>query len=268
MIFQHIARYIEDKIIYKNSKKILPLISELENKVLKKEIIVDKDRKLTYWHIKGKPDLPKVLFCHGNLDNISHVENQKLLAFLSHNGYEVFAIDYRGFGESEGIPEEMGLYSDVETLVGHLAEEYNINNEELILWGHSLGSAVVIDVASKKDFASVIIDGAFTSIDDMRAYLFCYYKEKNDFFQSLLYKNFSFVQKYESKEKISKINSSILIVHSEEDEIVPFEMGVKLHDLKPEAKTHFVDKGSHVVFGWQKNGILEFLKSIDIKIVS
>jgi len=265
ILLPKIKEKIESKLVYKPSKQILPLIEGLKNKVSKKSFLTDDNLKLTYWHIKDGNKPFKILFCHGNLFNISSEENQKLLQFLTENGYEVFAIDYRGFGQSDGNPNEAGLYKDVEAMVAHIQSSYKINRNELIIWGHSLGSAMVIDIASRQDFAGVIIEGGFTSIEDMKNYLSNKHKKKKTFLGFIKAFGYSLLpvsQKFESKEKIAGIKSPTLIMHTEPDEIVPFKMGVKLAWLKPDAMTYFTKEGTHINFDWQKKGVLNFLENI------
>lgn len=264
-LLQKLKKLIEEKVVYKNSKKMLPFIDELRGKVSKKSFITNEGLKLTYWHHKVDNSPFKVVFCHGNLFNLSHVENQKLLHFLTEKGYEFFALDYRGFGESGGRPDELGLYTDIESMIAHLSDKYKIENTKIILWGHSLGSAIVINAASKQNFAGIIVDSGFTSIEDMKNHLSNHYKNKTnfiDFLQHLNYKYLHISQKFMSKEKIAAISSPTLITHSESDELVPFEMGVALSKLKPDARTYFVKEGSHIIFGWQKQGVLDFLNEI------
>jgi fermentation-respiration switch protein FrsA (DUF1100 family) len=106
-----------------------------------------------------------VLFLHGNAGNISH--RLEKLAVLRELGVAVLIVDYRGYGRSEGTPTESGLYRDARAAYDHLVRDRGIEPRTIVLYGESLGSAVVAQLASEATVAGVVLEAAFTSIADV-----------------------------------------------------------------------------------------------------
>lgn len=257
---------IEKKIVYKPSSITFNLIPPLASKAEERSFISKDGIKITYIRIKGEKKSPIIVFCHGNEANMTRNDNQDKIKFLAKAGYEVFALDYRGFGKSSGEPDEKGLYSDVNSFISYLNTQYKIPDSKIVLWGHSMGSAVVIEVASKREFKGVIAEGAFTGIEDMRDFRISHKRNGNFmhvFVRDYIFKRLPITQKFASKDKIAKIKSPMLIIHAVNDEMIPVEMGKKLAKLKPDAQTYFSKTGKHCDYGWQDKPILEFLGKLD-----
>ncbi|OGH97598.1 MAG: hypothetical protein A2039_03335 [Candidatus Melainabacteria bacterium GWA2_34_9] len=256
---------IEKKIVYKPSSVTFKLIPPLASKAEEGSFISKDGIKITYIRIKGDKKSPIVIFCHGNEANMTRNDNQDKIKFLAKAGYEVFALDYRGFGKSSGEPDEQGLYKDLDSFITYLNTKYKIPNDKIVLWGHSLGSAVAINEASKKKFKGVIAEGAFTSAEDMKNYRILHKRNANPvhlFVRDSLFKNLKLTQKFASKDKIAKIKSPMLIIHAVNDEMIPVEMSKQLAKLKPDAQTYFSKIGKHCDYGWQDKPILEFLEKV------
>lgn len=255
---------IEKKIIYKPTKQTFKLIPLLFAKAEEKSFVSKDGIKIDYFKIKGNEKYPIIVFCHGNAGNMTRNDNQNKIKFLVKHGYEVFVFDYRGFGKSSGSPDEKGLYKDLDSFVSYLNTQYKISDSKIILWGHSMGSAVVINEASKRKFEGVIIEGAFTSAEDMKNYRIEHKRNANPvhlFIRDYLFKNLTLTQKFASKDKIAKIKSPMLIIHAIHDEMIPVEMGKNLSKLKPDAQVYFSNVGTHCNSGWQNKPILDFLKN-------
>jgi len=255
--FLSLSGEIEKNIIYKPSKLLGPLILNAEIK----DFTTPDNLKLSYLHIKGNKKSPIILFCHGNEGNITLNYIQKKLIFLEKKGYEIYVLDYRGYGKSDGSPDEQGIYSDVRNFIKYL----NLKPENIVIWGHSLGAAIIIDTAKDINFKGVIAEGGFTSIEDMRVY-----RTKSDdkinpvihLMRNFVYNSLTITQEYNSKEKIGLINSPILILHGKNDIIVPHEMGVNLAKLNTNAELFLSETGDHNGSGWQDVAILEFIENL------
>ena len=160
---------------------------------------------------------PTILFSHGNAGNISHrIGNVKLLLDC---GLQVFIYDYRGYGRSGGRPSEAGLYQDGLAAYDYLVDRKRISPERIIPFGRSLGAAVAVEIATRRDIRSLIIESAFTSTKDMA---------KNMFLFQLL--SPFLPHHYNNLGKIKSITVPKLIIHGEADEIVPFRMGQRLYE--------------------------------------
>ena len=190
----------------------------------------DKTR-LHGWFFPIKGDPPTILFCHGNAGNISHrLENVKLLL---DRGLQIFIFDYRGYGKSRGNPSEAGLYRDGLAAYDFLAKQKGVQPQKIVLFGRSLGAAVAIEIALQRQVKSLIIESPFTSTKEMARTV-------------LLFWPLSFFSPphYNNREKIGRIDLPKLIIHGENDEIVPFSMGKKLYDLARPPKYFFPIKGA------------------------
>jgi len=187
--------------------------------------------RLHSWFISDDKAGFTIIFCHGNAGNISH-RLEKITLF--HNmGLNVFIFDYRGYGKSEGTPSESGLYKDVDAAYKYLTEEQGISGDNIILYGESIGGAVAINLAAKSDVGALITEETFTSTKDMAR---IYYPFMPHFIIS---------SKLDSVSKIKNIKSPKLIIHSVDDEIVPFRLGEKLFDAAGPPKKFLKIRGSH-----------------------
>lgn len=171
-----------------------------------------------------------ILFCHGNAGNISHrIEKIKLFSEL---GCSVFIFDYRGYGKSRGFPSEKGMYLDCQGAYDYLLSR-KIAAEQIIGYGESLGGAVIIDLVSKNKLKSLIIESSFTSAKDMAKIIY-------PFLPSYLLS-----LRLDAASKIKFINIPKLIIHSKNDEIVPYKIGMKLYDEAAVPKEFLEVRGGH-----------------------
>lgn len=219
--------------------------------------------KLKGWFIKAKQDKPTIIFCHGNGGNITHYSD--IISHLSENGYGVFMFDYRGYGESSGTPEEQGLYQDLNSAINYLKNKEHISNNQIVLWGLSLGGAVVSEIASKENFKGIILQSTFTNIKE-EAIALLEKKHSNKFirvFGRAFYENFLLFQNYDTRSKISKISSPLLIAHSKSDEMIPVKMSYTLAKLNPNAELFVSEQGGHNENYWIYDKAFEFLNSLD-----
>lgn len=243
---------IEKNIIYRPSGEIRPITVEFRDKVEMRSFTSPDNLELYYMHIKGDIESPKILFCHGNDTNITFNKVNSKLGFLADRGYEVFALDYRGYGRSQGSPDEQGVYSDTRAFVRYLGKKFGIEPQDIVIWGHSLGAAIAIDTALEFDFGGVIAEGGFTSIEAMKTYRSRHH--------SAIYDILEITQKFDSKEKIGSINSPILVLHGKKDIVIPYEMSIELANLNKNAELVLSGLGGHCDIGWQDGPILEFLR--------
>ena len=253
---------IEKKIIYKPLKEFTSISADIAGKVRIESFKTSDGLKLSYIHIKGDKKLPPVLYCHGNGFNATYFINR--VKFLANNNYEVFMPDYSGYGQSEGLPSENGMYKNVEEIINHLSSSYKIDKSQLIIWGHSLGGAVVADIASRNKFHGVILEAAFTKMSDMKNYA-AKFRSSNEFdalLRMLIYNSIPLTQKFETINKVSKIQSPLFLIHSKQDEIVPYQMNIELYKKNPQARQFLSGKGYHDDPTWNNDVILNFIKSL------
>lgn len=184
------------------------------------------------WFAPGEPAGPVLLVSHGNGGNISH-RLDKLLLFRQ-AGASVLMYDYRGYGKSTGRPDEAGTYEDAEAAYAWLVGEKRVPPERIVFYGESLGGAVAAEMALRRPCAGLILDSAFTSVVDMGARVFPFLPVR------WIVRN-----RYDSLSKIGRVRCPVLVMHSAQDDIVPYEMGRRLFAAAPEPKTFFEMQGSH-----------------------
>lgn len=197
-------------------------------------------------------DNPVVLFFHGQSENITKWQNT--LLFLKTMGLGALFLSYRGHYKSAGRPSEDGIYIDAETAVEYLISR-GIKEENIILWGRSLGSAVAVQTALKYNVKAVILESPIYNIQEAALSIFSRYIKIFKFIImrrliKWLLSTAKYVQKFANNKKIDKIKSPILIMHAKNDEKINYEQAVKLHEIKPESKLILVEDGSHDSADW------------------
>jgi uncharacterized protein len=175
-----------------------------------------------------------ILYFHGAAGNVGTLGYNEAWAKFRRLGLGVFAVDYRGYGESGGSPSEAGMYRDAEAAYGYLTNDLHIPPNRVLIYGYSLGSAVAIDLASRVLAAGLMVEGALLSIPKRGAELYPYVPV------NLLARN-----RFASVEKIAKVNMPKLLIHAREDVYVPIAHGRRLFELASGPK-YFQDvAGSH-----------------------
>jgi len=184
------------------------------------------------WYISRKGSKRTLLFLHGNAGNISHrLESLKIFYDL---GLSVLIIDYRGYGLSGGKPHETGTYSDAETAWNYLINEQDLSPREIIIFGRSLGGGIASWLALEKSPAALILESTFTSMPDMGALRYPYLPVK--WLSNI---------RYPSLERVDKIRSPILVIHSPDDELIPYHHGQQLYERGKSSKSFLNIEGGH-----------------------
>ena len=187
--------------------------------------------RLNAWLITASDDAPVVLWFHGNAGNIAdRLENARLLV---DRGLSLFMVDYRGYGKSEGAPSEKGIYADGQGAYNCLMSR-GVKQENLIVFGRSLGSSVAVYVASNNDCAGVILESAFTNMADMARVHF-----------PIIPGMGSFKHKFNSTDRIGSISAPILFTHGDKDELVPYDLGRRLFEAAGPENEFYTIRGAH-----------------------
>lgn len=192
-----------------------------------------------WWWPDADANAPTVLYLHGARWNLTGQLNR--IAELHRFGFSVLAIDYRGFGKSDGeLPSESSVYEDAQVgwdwVVRHAPDPAH-----RFIYGHSLGGAVAIDLAARlaregaQAARGLIVESSFTSLADMASEL------THGWLPSLL-----LTQKFDSIDKIRQIRMPVLVVHGADDRYVPSRFSLALYGAAPEPKKLLlVANGSH-----------------------
>jgi len=195
--------------------------------VVETEVSVGAGRIHGWWVPGARADSKAVLYLHGNDGNIS--TSMLEIAPLRQLGFSVFLIDYRGFGKSEGgFPSEQSVYEDAEAAWTYLVRDKGIAPRELYIYGHSLGGAIAIELATRhREAAGLVVESSFTSIYDMARL-----ESPYALFPVKLFLN----QKFDSLAKVERLALPVLYIHGTADEIVPFGMSERLFGRSGGAK--------------------------------
>jgi uncharacterized protein len=200
--------------------------------------ISEDGRLLHGWWIPYDHARGTIIHCHGNAGNIS--DRTWLAADLHRLGVNVFLFDYRGYGQSRGMPTEQGTYRDARAAYEVVRARYDdVDNPPVIVHGQSLGGGVAIQLALDKPVRALIIESAFSSTVDMGAQLY-------PFLPVRLFCRF----RYESVAKASRLAIPKLFAHSRQDDTVPYVLGRKLYDAAAEPKQFVELSGGHNDSGW------------------
>jgi fermentation-respiration switch protein FrsA (DUF1100 family) len=190
---------------------------------------------LSAWVMPAEPNAGYwLLICHGNAGNLSEGGRALHYAGLHDLGLGILAFDYRGYGESEGTPGEAGLYRDAEAAYRYLRDSLGVTPERIILFGHSLGSAVAVELAGKVPAAGLILDGALNSGVQRGQELYPYLPVR------WLARN-----RFESDRKIGRLTLPKLFLHARGDQVVPIAHGEQLFAAAPPPKRFVALAGGH-----------------------
>lgn len=186
---------------------------------------------------------PTVLFLHGNAGNIGHrLVNAKGL--YQDSGCNVFMLEYRGYGHSEGTPSEEGFYLDAQSALDYLWTRTDIDRTKIVVFGRSLGGAVAIDLAFKTQrsgrIMALMVENSFTSIPDTARILFS--AKPIRWLPNWCYKN-----QFLSKQKLTKVVVPTLFISGLSDWLIPPWMMQGLYDASksPMKRIARFESGTH-----------------------
>jgi fermentation-respiration switch protein FrsA (DUF1100 family) len=188
--------------------------------------------KLHGWFVPSDEARGVILFCHGNAGNISH--RMESIRIFHRLGLNVFIFDYRGYGQSEGKPTEHGTYEDAVAAWRYLIKERQFAANQVIVFGRSLGGAIAAWLAQNRTPGALILESTFTSLGDVAATLYPYLPVR-----------FLLRFSYETADYLSKVNCPVMIIHSQDDEMMPFSHGERLFELANEPKAFLEISGTH-----------------------
>lgn len=165
---------------------------------------------------------PTVVLFHGNGGHMGHRADKALA--LRRAGYGVLLAGYRGYGPNAGSPTEQGLYADGRAALDFLVRE-GVSGQRVVLYGESLGSGIAVQLATERRVGAVILEAPFTSIPDAAAIHYPWLPVRG------LIKD-----RYDSLSRIADIRAPLLIVHGEQDRVVPIRLGCALFAKAAEPK--------------------------------
>ena len=183
------------------------------------------------WFITGRSS-QVLLFFHGNAGNISHrLDSIRLFQDL---GLSVLIIDYRGYGQSEGRTTERGIYRDADAAWRYLIEDRGIVASDIVIFGRSLGASVASRLAAQQQPLALIVESSFTSVPDIAQHLYPWLPAR---WLSRL--------SHATRDYVRDVRCPVLVVHSRDDEIIPFHHGEAIFASANEPRTLLAIRGTH-----------------------
>lgn len=173
-----------------------------------------------------------ILYTHGNAEDLGDIE--PVLQKLQSLDFNVFAYDYRGYGTSQGTPSERNAYRDIDTVYNYLTQKLHVPSQRIIAYGRSVGSGSVVDLASRKPLAGLVLESAFTTA-----------------FRVIVPFPILPFDKFPNFNKIKKVNCPVMVMHGKADDTIPFSHGQQLFGAVKSAKLSlWVDEAGHNNFMW------------------
>lgn len=166
-----------------------------------------------------------ILFSHGNAEDIGYL--QPFFKKMHQSGFAVFGYDYHGYGLSTGKPTERNTYLDIDAAYDYLTKVLHVSPENIIVFGHSVGAAVSLDLAVRKPVAAVILQGAFVTA-----------------FRVVTKIPIIPFDKFANLRKIKQLQQPLLMIHGTNDTIIPFWHAQKLYGNAVSKKKFYVVKNA------------------------
>jgi uncharacterized protein len=187
--------------------------------------------KLHGWYARHSQPRAHALLLHGNAGNVTILADTLRILNQRH-GLAVLALDYRGYGKSEGTPSEQGILQDGRAARKWLAQNEGIAEKDVVLMGQSLGGGVAIDMAATDGARGLVLACTFTSIPAVAQHHI-----------SWLPMNWLLTTKMNSLEKIKNYQGPLLLVHGDADEVIPYQHGLDLYKAAPGPKKMITNPG-------------------------
>ena len=195
-------------------------------------ITTEDGEKLNAWWVPAATPRGAVLLFHGNAGNISHrIDYAVMFRTL---GYSTLLVDYRGYGKSSGTPSEEGTYRDADAAWRWLTQTRGIPEKNIVLFGESLGGGVASWLAARHEPRALVLASTFTSAVDLGA-------EVYGFLPVRLISKF----KYATLERLREVRSPVLVMHSPDDDIIPYSHARRLYEAANEPKVLVELSGGH-----------------------
>lgn len=168
-----------------------------------------------------------ILHSHGNAEDLGDI--LFILRKIQGLGFNVFAYDYQGYGQSGGTPSEINAYADINTAYNYLTQNLQIPAKQILIYGRSIGSGPSVDLASRQPVGGLILESPFLSISRFLA-------------------NFNIFpfDKFPNLAKIKQVRSPVLVMHGRKDQVIPFIQGEELYNAaNPPKQNLWIDNADH-----------------------
>lgn len=217
-------------------------------------ITADDGVRLHAWWVPAERARFTLLHFHGNAGNIGH--RLEMLRLLHDLGLNVLLFDYRGYGRSEGSPGEAGLQRDAAAVWQYVTTARGVPAQAIVVHGQSMGGAFAAWLAARERPAALLLESTFTSVPDMAAGLYPWLPTR------LLAR-----LRLDTRGALAQVRSPVLVIHSRDDELIPYAHGEALFAAAPATKALVTIGGGHNDGFWVSReayvkGLREFLEAL------
>jgi len=196
------------------------------------EIAVADGVMLVAWHAPAKDDKPTILYFHGNAANAAN--RAPKIETIRENGFGVFYLNNRGYGGSGGRPTEENNVAGAIAAYDHLTK-LGVPANRIVAYGESLGSGQAVRLAAERPVAAVVLEAPLTSTVDVA---------RGTYFWLPL--GVLITDKYDIERNIRSVTAPVLVLHGEQDAVIPVEMGLRVYRAANEPKRiELFPQGAH-----------------------
>ncbi|MEV5837808.1 alpha/beta hydrolase [Nocardia sp. NPDC052112] len=228
---RHPASPILNALTFMPDRQVVQTPSILEMDYTELSIPTDDGETLQGWWLPAARSVGHVLFAHGNAGNIG--DRVPIYSLLTQIGLDVLTFDYRGYGRSTGRPTEHGTYLDAHAARRVLLEQPGVDPDRVLYLGKSLGGGVLLELATEHPPTGLILMSTFTGLRDAARAVYPFLPSP-------------FVpDAYPSLRRIRKLAAPVLIMHGDQDELLPLRHAERLYAAAPEPKRLVVFPGGH-----------------------
>lgn len=205
------AFILQRRLMYRpDPDRVSPAVFNLPG--VKERVLVAPDTaQIVTWYAPAKPGQPTILYFHGNAGNLAS-RSERVRRYVA-RGYGVMFMSYRGYSGSTGSPSERANVADAKLAYDTLIAD-GVVPEDIIVYGESLGSGVAVQVAADNEVGGLVLDAPYTTIVDVAALAYPYLPVRPFVFD-----------RYESVRYLPRVKAPLLVLHGENDRVIPVEMG-------------------------------------------
>ena len=232
VILTALIYFFQDRVVFIPTDEIVLTPNEVNLPFEEVFIEVDSGQRIHTWYFPVEGAASTVLFFHGNAGNISH--RVYTAQFLTSLGVNLLLVDYRGYGRSDGRASEAHVYADAKAAYDWLTKEKQATPGSIILFGRSLGGAVAVELATRVECGGLVVESSFTSANEMGKIML-------PWMPTWMMTRFSF----DSEHRITQVHCPVLVTHSPDDDLIPYEMGRRLFAAAPSPKEFIQLSGGH-----------------------
>lgn len=205
------AFILQRRLMYRpDPDRVSPAVFNLPG--VKERVLVAPDTaQIVTWYAPAQPGQPTILYFHGNAGNLAS-RSERVRRYVA-RGYGVMFMSYRGYSGSTGSPSERANVADAKLAYDTLIKD-GVAPEDIIVYGESLGSGVAVQVAADNEVGGLVLDAPYTTIVDVAALAYPYLPVRPFVFD-----------RYESVRYLPRVKAPLLVLHGENDRVIPVEMG-------------------------------------------